>query len=38
MEGNLLEHLGGGSKQSGKEALAADEAAVVRLLQRHSGT
>jgi DNA topoisomerase I len=37
MEGNLLEHLGGGSKQSGKEDLAADEAAVVRLLQRHIG-
>ena len=38
MDGNLLEHLGNGSKQGAKDDLAADEAAVVRLLQRHLGT
>ncbi|MFL5472973.1 MAG: DNA topoisomerase IB [Gemmatimonadales bacterium] len=37
MEGNLLEHLGNGSKQGAKDDLAADEVAVVRLLQRHLG-
>ncbi len=37
MDGNLLEHLGNGSKQGAKDDLAADEAAVVRLLQRHLG-
>jgi DNA topoisomerase I len=37
MEGNLLEHLGNGGKQSAKEDLAADEAAVVGLLQRQVG-
>ena len=37
MEGKLLEHLGNGSKQSSKDDLAADEAAVVRLLQRYIG-
>ena len=35
MDGKLLEHLGNGSKQGAKDELAADEAAVVRLLQRH---
>ena len=35
MDGKLLEHLGNGSKQGAKSELAADEAAVVRLLQRH---
>jgi len=35
MEGKLLEHLANGSKTNGKEDLAADEAAVVRLLTRH---
>ena len=34
MDGKLLEHLGNGSKQGAKHDLAADEAAVVRLLQR----
>ena len=38
MDGKLLEHLGNGSKQGAKDELAADEAAVVRLLQRHLGT
>lgn len=37
MDGNLLEHLGNGSKQSAKNELAANEAAAVRLLQRHIG-
>jgi hypothetical protein len=37
MDGNLLEHFGNGSKQGAKDDLAADEAAVVRLLQRHLG-
>ncbi len=37
MDGKLLEHLGNGSKQGAKDELAADEAAVVRLLQRHLG-
>jgi DNA topoisomerase-1 len=37
MDGNLLEHLGNGSKQGTKDDLTADEAAVVRLLQRHLG-
>jgi DNA topoisomerase I len=37
MDGNLLQHLGNGSKQGAKNDLAADEAAVVRLLQRHLG-
>jgi DNA topoisomerase I len=37
MDGKLLEHLGNGSKQGAKDDLAADEAAVVRLLQRHLG-
>ena len=37
MDGNLLEHLGNGSKQGAKDDLTADEAAVVRLLQRHLG-
>jgi len=37
MDGKLLEHLGNGSKQGAKVDLAADEAAVVRLLQRHLG-
>ena len=35
MDGKLLEHLGNGGKQSSKDDLAADEAAVVRLLTRH---
>jgi DNA topoisomerase I len=35
MDGKLLDHLGGGSKQSAKDDLGSDEAAVVRLLQRH---
>jgi DNA topoisomerase-1 len=38
MDGKLLEHLGNGSKQGAKDELAADEAAVVRLLQRHLGS
>jgi DNA topoisomerase-1 len=37
MDGKLLEHLGNGGKQGAKGDLAADEAAVVRLLQRHLG-
>ncbi len=37
MDGKLLEHLGNGSKQGGKDELAADEAAVVRLLRRNVG-
>ena len=37
MDGKLLEHLGNGSKQSAKNELAANEAAAVRLLQRHIG-
>jgi DNA topoisomerase I len=37
MDGKLREHLSNGSKQSAKDDLAADEAAVVRLLQRHLG-
>ena len=37
LDGKLLEHLGNGSKQGAKDELAADEAAVVRLLQRHLG-
>ncbi|HKP49249.1 MAG TPA: DNA topoisomerase IB [Gemmatimonadales bacterium] len=37
MDGKLLENLANGSKQGAKEELAADEAAVVRLLQRHLG-
>ena len=37
MDGKLLEHLGNGSKQGAKDELAADEAAVVRLLRRNVG-
>ena len=37
MDGKLLEHLGNGSKQGAKDDLAADEAAVVRLLRRNVG-
>jgi DNA topoisomerase I len=35
MAGSILEHLGNETKQSAKDDLAADEAAVVRLLKRH---
>lgn len=37
LDGKLLEHLGNGSKQGAKDELAADEAAVVRLLRRNVG-
>ena len=37
LDGKLVEHLGNGSKQGAKDELAADEAAVVRLLRRNVG-
>ncbi len=38
LDGKLLEYLGNGSKQGAKDELAADEAAVVRLLRRNVGS
>jgi DNA topoisomerase I len=35
LAGNMLERLGNGTKPSAKDDLAADEAAVVRLLKQH---
>ncbi len=37
LDGKLVEYLGNGSKQGAKDELAADEAAVVRLLRRNVG-
>jgi len=37
LDGKLVEHLGNGSKQGAEDELAADEAAVVRLLRKNMG-